>query len=386
MNPLCEVLALSSAEKQDRGLLYTPSEIAQQPSSWLTTVRIFDQNKERLGNFLGRVREERWSVYLVGAGSSDYIGGCLTHLLRTSWGVEVNAVASTDLLTNHEDLVLGDRKYLWISFSRSGDSPEAVAVLEAALEHHPNVQHLVVSCNRDAAMVSIARERSGCMAVVLDDAVNDRSLAMTSSFTNMIVFGQLLANLWGDVNHYRSVLQHMRDAADYLLDEGATLASRIAERGYRSACFVGAGSLGPAAKESALKLTELTAGATRSMSETTLGLRHGPMSSLNMDTLFVGLISQNVRRRRYDADLLGEIRRKQVVPTIVAVGALIGDADYSLYHPSFEEIPDTYLPPVQVIFGQLLGLFSSMREGLKPDSPSPAGVISRVVEKFAIYS
>jgi tagatose-6-phosphate ketose/aldose isomerase len=44
-----------------------------------------------------------------------------------------------------------------------------------------------------------------------------------------------------------------------------------------------------------------------------------------------------------------------------------------------------YRPAVDVIFSQMLGLFSSIELGLKPDTPSPNGLISRVVEKFAIY-
>jgi tagatose-6-phosphate ketose/aldose isomerase len=40
---------------------------------------------------------------------------------------------------------------------------------------------------------------------------------------------------------------------------------------------------------------------------------------------------------------------------------------------------------VDVIFGQLLGLFCSVAHKLKPDSPSPDGVINRVVQKFKIY-
>jgi tagatose-6-phosphate ketose/aldose isomerase len=38
------------------------------------------------------------------------------------------------------------------------------------------------------------------------------------------------------------------------------------------------------------------------------------------------------------------------------------------------------------MFGQLLGLFSSIQWDLMPDSPSPGGVITRVVEKVNIYS
>ena len=50
-----------------------------------------------------------------------------------------------------------------------------------------------------------------------------------------------------------------------------------------------------------------------------------------------------------------------------------------------DKVPDDCRPPLDVIFGQLLGLFSSIQFGLKPDTPSPDGVISRVVGQIKIY-
>ncbi len=385
MNPLSRLLALPQSEKQERGLLYTPAEIAQQPATWRTTQRLFEEAKDDLKAFLRQAHRERWTIYLVGAGTSDYIGHSIANLLRRQWGCEVSAVASTDLLTNRDDLVIPDRDYLWISFSRSGDSPEGVAVLEQALTSSPRVRHLIVSCNKNGRMVELAQQCENCFAMLLDDAVNDRGLAMTSSFTNMIVFGQQLAHLW-DNTSFDETLDQMTLAAHYLLDEGAQLAHSLALHGYRRACFVGAGALGATARESALKLLELTSGEIQTMYETTLGLRHGPMSSLNMETVFTVFVSTDSRRRGYDLDLLSEIRAKQVVPAIVAVGTASATSDYSLHCAAFDDLDDAYRPAVDVIFSQMLGLFSSIELGLKPDSPSPNGIISRVVEKFAIYA
>jgi tagatose-6-phosphate ketose/aldose isomerase len=385
VNPLSRLLALPQSEKQERGLLYTPAEIAQQPATWHTTHRLFEESRPDLVRFLEQAHAERWTIYLVGAGTSDYIGRAIEHLLRRCWGCEVFTVASTDLLTNRDDLVIPNRDYLWISFSRSGDSPEGVAVLEQALASSLRIRHLVVSCNAKGRMVKLARESKHCFAMLLDAAVNDRSLAMTSSFTNMVVFGQELARLW-EKESFEPTLDRMTAAAEYVLEEGSQLANSLARQSYQRACFVGAGALSATARESALKLLELTSGGIQTMYETTLGLRHGPMSSLNMETLLTGFLSTDARRRRYDADLLNEIRAKQAVRTIVAIGGNDAAADYSLHCAAFDALEDAYRPAVDVIFSQMLGLFSSIERGLKPDTPSPNGLISRVVEKFAIYA
>ena len=48
--------------------------------------------------------------------------------------------------------------------------------------------------------------------------------------------------------------------------------------------------------------------------------------------------------------------------------------------------PDNYRPVIDVILGQLLGLFASLRCGLKPDQPSPNGAITRVVQPIKLYT
>src|SRR5258708_6415810 len=60
VNPLSRLLALPHAEKQERGLLYTPAEIAQQPETWRTTHRLFDEVRPELKSFLKQAHTERW--------------------------------------------------------------------------------------------------------------------------------------------------------------------------------------------------------------------------------------------------------------------------------------------------------------------------------------
>ncbi len=144
-------------EQKARGLFFTPREIAQQPDTWKTTLKIFQKHQERICAFLdlAGVRdslEHRPVVMLIGAGTSDYIGRALELLLRQKWGCEVSAVASTDLLPSLEEYVVPGERYLWISSSSSGESPEGVAVLEQ------NIVHLVVTCNARARMAEICKE------------------------------------------------------------------------------------------------------------------------------------------------------------------------------------------------------------------------------------
>jgi tagatose-6-phosphate ketose/aldose isomerase len=395
LDPLSEILNLAFAEKKTRGLLHTPAEIAQQPDTWRTTYEICERSRAEIKDFLaaagfGKDPSSRPTVFLVGAGTSDYIGQSLSFLLRKAWHCEVVAVPSTDLLTHLDELILPRQKYLWISFSRSGDSPEGVAVLEKTCDSRPDIHHLVVSCNANGRMI---REHAGnpkVLSICLDDAVNDRGLAMTSSFSNMVVFGQCLAHA-DDLERYEEVLSQLTEAAKNFLPIAANCAAALAEESYRKACFVGSGPLKAVAKESALKLLELTAGKVVTMSESALGLRHGPMAVLDEGTLVVCFLSGNRRVQDYERELLLEIGDKRLVKTRVVVAesgtsTTNSAAEYSLAPAMPLAVADDYRPPLDVIFGQLLGLFFSLRWKLRPDCPSPNGAISRVVQNISIHS
>ncbi|MGC2617390.1 MAG: tagatose-6-phosphate ketose isomerase [Acidobacteriaceae bacterium] len=393
MDPLSALLALSPAEKWERGLEHTPREIAQQPGTWITTFDALQARRGEISSFLAEAgvsgpAQQRPTVFLIGAGTSDYIGQSLHHLLRTRWQCEVIPVASTSLLTDFSECVLNERRYLWVSFSRSGDSPEGVAVLENAISDHPEIGHILVTCNASGRMSKAMQGRANCLSLVLDDATNDRSLAMTSSFTNMVLAGQILAHAWS-IAEYEPILRALVGAAEALLPRAAELASDLTRTGFTRACFVGSSALAGAALESALKLLELTAGKVQTMTQSTLALRHGPMAALDRDTLFVSLISSQMQRRQYELDLLREVGSKEVAGKRVAVATdpdrLRADADFVLTPGTREPIPDLYRPVLDVIFGQLLGLFASIHAGLKPDAPSPNGVINRVVQNIDIH-
>jgi tagatose-6-phosphate ketose/aldose isomerase len=146
------------------------------------------------------------------------------------------------------------------------------------------------------------------------------------------------------------------------------------------------------AAESALKVQELTAGRIFTMSQSFLGLRHGPLSFLDRQTLVVAYLASDALTRAYEADLLGELRHKGLSVTIAVTGfgltrEILDATDVALELGSAGNAPpDALHPPLDVIFGQLLGLFFSLEASLKPDTPSPSGAISRVVSHVKIHS
>jgi tagatose-6-phosphate ketose/aldose isomerase len=395
-DPLRALLDLPEQERTERGLEHTPREIWQQPATWSKTYERCQERSAELNDVLrragiGRGSTSSPSVYLVGAGTSDYTGRALASLLRRRWGCDVWPIPSTTLLTEFEEFHRPGREYLWISFSRSGESPEGVALLQQALDRNRDIRHLVVTCNQQGTMAQLCLAHPDrAVALVLDDAVNDRGLAMTSSFSNMVLAGQCVGHL-EELSEFGEVVGQMRESGERFLPAASEASAAITLLGCTRACFVGAGVLRAVADESALKVVELSAGKVTTMTETPLGLRHGPMSSVDGNTLFVAFLSSESRRRGYELDLLREMDRKHL-GRVRAVVTARGDedvsslADYSLSLNCAADFPDYYRPVLDVMLGQLIGLFASMRCGLKPDQPSPGGTITRVVAPIKLYS
>jgi tagatose-6-phosphate ketose/aldose isomerase len=387
---LTKLLELPATARESLGVAHTLPEILQQPQTWGDTfervVRLAPLIKTfLLGAGIETAANTPLHVFLIGAGTSDYIGKSVRALLQREWRCDVQAIPSTDLLTNMEDYIVGSHNYLWISFSRSGDSSEGVAVLEKALSDYPHIKHLIVTCNSEGKMARSFAGRNNVFSIVLDAATNDRGLAMTSSFSNMVIVAQALAH-FRESAAYSEIVASLVASASLTLPLVATTCERLVDEGFAKVCFLGSGPLKGAAIESSLKVLELSGGRVMSFAESFLGLRHGPLSAIDNDTLVVGFLSTDARRRSFELDLLQEIWDKELTRKCLTVASK--NVDFTGNLLSFEirgEISDLYLPPLFVLVGQFLGLFASLKEGLRPDEPSPQGAISRVVSHVTIH-
>jgi tagatose-6-phosphate ketose/aldose isomerase len=154
-----------------------------------------------------------------------------------------------------------------------------VAVIEEMRRRFPRIAHLLITCNAQGAMAKLTRQHPQSCALVLDPATNDRGLAMTSSFSNMVVAGQALAYL-DDLEGYGAILEQLAQSAESLLPRAADAAAKLAKSGLTRVCFLGSGALTATAAESALKVQELTAGRIFTMSQSFLGLRLGGRNAL----------------------------------------------------------------------------------------------------------
>jgi tagatose-6-phosphate ketose/aldose isomerase len=346
---------------------YTWQEIFQQPLLWPTTVA-----RVRAASGQLNLDFEKARVLLTGAGSSAYAASAAA----SAWPRAV-AIPTTDLLVDPQRYLVDVDAV--ISLARSGNSPESAAVVERVRALRPDILQLAITCNQESSLV-----QSGLNGlIVLDPRTNDRSLVMTGSFSNLVLAGLALAQP-DTVAPHASLAS---DRASTLLAAIDQQCRRIAARASERIVVLSSSPLLGWGREAGLKILEMTGGRFPVVTETYLGLRHGPMSFLRADTLVLCLLSSDPVRRLYEVDLIEEIRSKKLgYPVAIAGPGEYGRLFAEVIPAVLPEAPDEFRTPFEVLIPQLLGYHLSLRLGLNPDNPSPDGVITRVVQGVKIHS
>jgi tagatose-6-phosphate ketose/aldose isomerase len=380
-----EMLARSPEEQHRLGYFHTLREICQQPSTWIATSELM----RRSAPALSRILDGICSLSFSGSGSSDYAGDCVRMPLERELAINTRAIPGGTLLMYGSHALSIGRPGLMVSLARSGDSPESVGALALMLKIEPKIRHLVLTCNRQGKLATMFQDNPNVTAIALDERTNDKSLVMTSSFTNLVLAARLLG-LIGHPDRYQEVCQRLSEIASHLLHTHLGTLAEVAEAPFRRALFLGSGSRFAAAREAALKMLEMTAGRVSTMCESYLGLRHGPMSYVHQDTLVMSFLSSDPALRAYETDLLLELDKKGLGLLKVVIGEkipveLIRRHDVAIDCPGLSRLGDDDSTVICVIAGQLLAFFRCLGEGLRPDSPSEDGVISRVVQTFNLY-
>jgi tagatose-6-phosphate ketose/aldose isomerase len=258
------------------------------------------------------------------------------------------------------------------------------------LDMEPEFRHMVVTCNEQGSLARDSRLHEKVHVITLPPETHDKSLVMTSSFTNLLLAARFIGMLERP-EEYRNLCERLSKIVGELIRSKFDSLARIASTDFRRAVFLGSGSRFAASREAALKMLELTSGRVTTLCETYLGFRHGPMSYVQDDTLIVCNLSCDATIRAYELDLLHELDRKRLGLSKLIVGENIPDSvvregDGVIECQGLTELGDEETPTVCVVVAQLLAFFRCLEEGLQPDSPSEGGIISRVVEKFPLYT
>lgn len=379
-----EHLGLSEDELTASGGLATAREIEQQPEMLRQTHALVSDLHAQIRTFAGSlVDDPRARVILTGAGTSAYIGQCVAPLLDRQLAARVDAVPSTDIVSAPRLYLDPEQPLLLVSFGRSGNSPESLAAVELAESLVRDVRHLAIVCNVDGALGKAPVAHS--MVLQLPAETHDTGFAMTSSFSCMM-YAAVAALLPAGAMDDR--IDAIVNATEKVIHNSLPMLRTLATGRYERVAWLGSGVLQGLAREASLKLGELTNGTVATCFDSPLGFRHGPKTFVNDRTLVMVFVSNNALTRRYDQDLVDELRRDNCAARIVEVTTQprgTSDAE-SIPVATVGNAADLDLLWPYIAVAQIYAFLTARALSVTPDNPNPAGVVNRVVQGVRLYA
>lgn len=356
----------------------TEREIANQPAIWDAWSGVLPGIAAKTRDWIAERRPDE--IWLCGAGTSAFIADSLvTSLDRRQAGIPLRNVATTDLVARPQDFFRAGLRPLVISFGRSGNSSESIGTLDLLDRLAPEADRLNITCNAESVLAKRAAKGSGQQRVIcLPEACHNAGFAMTSSYTTMLLTA--LACLDNTpVPEIATRLTGLAAAARLLLTQ--PLSDKRPER----AVFLGSGAYRGTARESALKILELTAGRVITSWDSTLGFRHGPKAVIDDQTAVYVFLSSDALTRKYDLDIAQEIQAQFPLVPVTTIGAPLADSaspDIAIG----TDLDDAWNTAVAVIPAQRLSVLWSRSLNLNVDDPFAGRNLTRVVSNVRLYA
>ena len=323
-------------------------------------------------------------IVLTGAGTSAFAGEALVPWLQKENRFNVEAVATTDIVSNPEQYLDPAQPTLVVSFARSGNSPESVAAVELADQLVLGCYHLFLTCNPQGELAKLAAQRANACCLLMPELSNDKSFAMTSSFTcmTMAALGLLSAT---DFQELALTVKVLAKQCESKIEQWQKITKELASLPYKRLVYLGSGGFTGLAREAALKSLELSAGQLTTMHDSSLGFRHGPKFFINNETMVIQFLSADSHTRLYDVDLYKEIQNDKMAMKLVALSET-GFGGEGTVEVGTTGLSEAWLFFPYILFAQMLAFEKSLQLGLTPDNPCPTGEVNRVVQGVHIHA
>lgn len=388
----CEWMFNESIETLERlGAEITTREIKQQPELWQETLSVFTQKQSEIMKFLKTIQEKHDAIRVIftGAGTSQYVGDSLVAYLKQVNDERVwdfRSVGTTDIVSNPLSYYQKDIPTLLVSFARSGNSPESVAAVELAKSLVDELYQLTITCAPDGKLAQNAKGDERNLVLLQPERSNDAGFAMTGSYSCMFLTALLVFDPT-DLDQKTQWVQKSIELGQSVI-ERETEIQAIVDEPFDRVIYLGSGGFAGVARESQLKILELTAGKIATSFDSALGFRHGPKSFVNESSIAFIFVSNDAYTRKYDHDIINELANDKIARKVVAIQVEQDDqvsSEVFSFNADAKDLPDAYLTLPYVVFGQTVSLLASIKVDNRPDTPSPTGTVNRVVKGVTIY-
>ena len=389
---ISKLLGLEISRLEDCSGLNTAKEIIQQPDTWRESVKNLIKNKIEIKSFINSFLSKKdFRIILTGAGTSAFAGEVCEPYLTSLLNKRVEAIATTDLVASPKSYFIKDIPTLLVSFARSGNSPESVHAVNLATQLVDDLYQVVITCNENGKLAKNTVNDEKSLLLLMPPQTNDLGFAMTSSFTTMVLNAMAVFNI-NNIENFSSDVDKLSNSVNDFIENNIEKVTSLSNEDFERIVYLGSSTSKGIARESALKVLELTAGKVNASYDTPLGFRHGPKSVVDDETVSVIYISNDEYTRKYDLDLAKEMLAHKKNDKVVIVGDnieedILNKADYvfNVENINYTVENEVLLPLQQIIFGQMLSFLKSVNLGITPDNPCPTGEVNRVVQGVILH-
>lgn len=389
---ISKLLGLEISKLEDCSGLNTAKEIIQQPDTWRESVKNLIKNKIEIKSFIDSfLSKKEFRIILTGAGTSAFAGEVCEPYLTSLLNKRVEAIATTDLVASPKSYFIKDIPTLLVSFARSGNSPESVHAVNLATQLVDDLYQVVITCNENGKLAKNTVNDEKSLLLLMPPQTNDLGFAMTSSFTTMVLNAMAVFNI-NNIENFSSDVDKLSNSVNDFIENNIEKVTSLSNEDFERIVYLGSSTSKGIARESALKVLELTAGKVNASYDTPLGFRHGPKSVVDDNTVSVIYISNDEYTRKYDLDLAKEMLAHKKNDKVVIVGDnieedILNKADYvfNVENINYTVENEVLLPLQQIIFGQMLSFLKSVNLGITPDNPCPTGEVNRVVQGVILH-
>ena len=389
---ISKLLGLEISKLEDCSGLNTAKEIIQQPDTWRESVKNLIKNKIEIKSFIDSfLSKKEFRIILTGAGTSAFAGEVCEPYLTSLLNKRVEAIATTDLVASPKSYFIKDIPTLLVSFARSGNSPESVHAVNLATQLVDDLYQVVITCNENGKLAKNTVNDEKSLLLLMPPQTNDLGFAMTSSFTTMVLNAMAVFNI-NNIENFSSDVDKLSNSVNDFIENNIEKVTSLSNEDFERIVYLGSSTSKGIARESALKVLELTAGKVNASYDTPLGFRHGPKSVVDDETVSVIYISNDEYTRKYDLDLAKEMLAHKKNDKVVIVGDnieedILNKADYvfNVENINYNVENKVLLPLQQIIFGQMLSFLKSVNVGITPDNPCPTGEVNRVVQGVILH-
>jgi glucosamine--fructose-6-phosphate aminotransferase (isomerizing) len=333
----------------------TLEEIERQPATWKKTVEVVEKARQNLLQFFNKVDPEE--VLFIGCGTSYYISIAAALTFMEVTGISAKAVPASEIFLKPKAVIPKNKRVLVIGSSRSGATTEVVRALEYVKRNQLAVT-LSVTAYPESDMV-----KQSTYSIKLPH-VQERSVVMTSSFTNILLALYYVAGVVGKDEQFIRELGSLYAVGEEVMEHAHLIGKQVGRKlGYEHFIFLGLGAYYGLACEGTLKLKEMTQVFCEAFNP--LEFRHGPISVLN-EKCAVILLNQSVMAD-YEVSVVDDVR-KFGASTVVLGESLQGfknDLDVEVKEGFSDKSRGIlYLP-----YLQLIAYYRTLELGLNPDQP-----------------